>query len=505
MKRKALKTAAVSSVVVFIVGFVLAVLGAFLPVTVRAEGKTTYTRQGDTVWFGSYPQSKATDEELASMSATPDENGFYTSGKDKFVKVSSADPKFHSETADTDYIPFDDGSQPVVGATYYFKMEPVEWKVMVDDANANAVKLVSKKYLDTHVWLSTENVQEITHGRTYYNVADGVPAETPANGWRYSEMRAWLNDGFYNEAFTEEEQKSIYLFVNKNTIDYRKDDESTVVNDYIAIGDRSDYDAAGDDGRPTDYAIVKGATWCYNKDHIYYWVNDSFQTFGSDTVRLYRHDEHEKCNRVDCVEAVRPILYAKRDDAKILATATQKEEKQANLLLIFGIIAAVVGAVSAIPVMIVTRARYKKLPPEQQKGKFPYKKYEVPRIAVGLVLLIGGLLMIFLPIMINGGFGAKLQPGIYVQDFTEAQQGNVAFVGQSAYRLNADGTYNYAAVYDGDSTVWDIGGTWKQSGSTLTLTGKPNPLYPSGYTVTATVYGSDKFGKSAQNVFKRID
>ena len=141
MKRKALKTAAVSSVVVFIVGFVLAVLGAFLPVTVRAASKTTYTRQGDTVWFGSYPQSKATDEELASMSATPDENGFYTSGKDKFVKVSSADPKFHSETADTDYIPFDDGTQPVVGSTYYFKMEPVEWKVMVDDANAEIIAL----------------------------------------------------------------------------------------------------------------------------------------------------------------------------------------------------------------------------------------------------------------------------------------------------------------------------------------------------------------------------
>ena len=113
--------------------------------------------------------------------------------------------------------------------------------------------------------------------------------------------------------------------------------------------------------------------------------------------------------------------------------------------------------------------------------------------------------MIFLPIAINGGFGAKLQPGIYVQDYTQAQQGNVAFVGKTAYRLNADGTYNFAAVYDGDSTVWDIGGTWKQSGSTLTLTGKPNPMYPSGYTITATVYGDSKFGKSSQNVFKRID
>ncbi len=71
-----------------------------------AASKTTMTRQGDTVWFGYYPQTKATDEEVAGMSAGPDADGYYTSGKDKFVKVTSADPKLHSETADTDYITF---------------------------------------------------------------------------------------------------------------------------------------------------------------------------------------------------------------------------------------------------------------------------------------------------------------------------------------------------------------------------------------------------------------
>ena len=63
-----------------------------------------------------------------------------------------------------------------------------------------------------------------------------------------------------------------------------------------------------------------------------------------------------------------------------------------------GIVAAVLGAITAIPVMAITSARYKKLPAEQKNGKFPYKKHEVPMIAVGLVLLIGGILMIVLPI-----------------------------------------------------------------------------------------------------------
>ena len=487
----------------FVIAFVLVLafsLSGILALTTTevasAAAKTTYTRQGDTVWFGVYPQTKATDKEVAAMSATADADGYYTSGKDKFVKVTSADPKEHYETADTNYIPFDDDTQPVAGATYYFKMEPIEWKVMVDDADSNAVKLVSKKYLDTHAWLT--QYQNMGSWWDYDNTLEGVPAGIPANGWRYSEMRAWLNDGFLDTAFSEEEQASLFVFANTNTIDYREDDPTTIVNDYVAVGDRSDYDAAGTDGRPTDYAIVKGATWCYNKDHVYYWVNDGFQTFGEDTVRTYRHDEKEKCTRVESVEAVRPIMYVKRSDAKILATESQKEEKKSNLLLIFGIVAAIVGAGMAIPFMAITSARYKKLPKEEQKGKFPYKKHEVPLISIGLVLLIGGILMVVLPIAINGGFGAKLQPGVYVQDFDNpSTQGNIEYVGKSAYRLNADGTYNYAAVYSGAGSVWDIGGTWSQSGSTLTLRGKPNPMYPNGYTISMQVFSSSSFGQGS--------
>lgn len=484
----------------------IGITSSFTP-TAYAANKTTYTRQGDTVWFGYYPQTKATDEEVAKMSTSPDEMGYFTSGNDKFVKVTNADPKVHSETADTEYIPFDDDSQPVPGATYYFKMEPIEWKVMVDDADNNVVKLVSLKYLDAHLWLS-QYVQG-DYWSQYYNTLDGVPENTPANGWRYSEMRAWLNDGFLNTAFSTDEQGSLYLFANKNTIDYRKDDpENTIVNDYVAVGDRSDYDAAGDDGRPTDYAIVKGATWCYNKDHIYYWVNDDYPMFPSNTLRLYRHDEHNKCTYADSVEAVRPILYAKRGDAKILATATQKEEKQANFLLIFGIIAAVLGAGMAIPFMAITSARYKKLPADQKNGKFPYKKHEVPLIAVGLVLLIGGLCMVFIPMAISGGGvggSAKLQPGIYVQDYEQASSGNVVAVGKCAYRLNADGTYNFAAVYEGDGSVWDNGGTWSQSGSTLTMVANGNPMVPAGTKTVAKVQdGGNAFGNGFER-FKRIN
>lgn len=460
-----------------------------------AASKTTMTRKGDTVWFGYYPKTKATADELASMSATADENGFFTSGNDKFVKVTSADPKVHSETADTAYIPFDDDSQPVPGATYYFKMEPIEWNVMVDDAEHNTVKLVSRYYLDTHAWQTQHDGDK--------NTKAGVPENTPANSWRYSEMRAWLNDGFLNFAFSADEQKSILLFANTHTIDYRSNDPSTIVNDYIAIGDRSDYDAAGNNGRPTDYTIVKGATWCYNKDHIYYYVNATFSTFGNGYVRLYRHDEHEKVTSVDSVEAVRPIIYVNRSDAKIIATATQKEESAKKGLLISGIVFAVIGAGLGIPMMVITSTKYRKL--KKTTGQeYKLSKLEIGLLVPGLVLLIGGCVMIGIHVAMNGGIGgiggAKLEPGIYVQQGT-AGSGQL---GATAYRLNADGTFNHAGYYDGNATVWDIGGTWSQNGSTLTLKGNPNPLYPSGYTLNIPIKSSTSFGTSGADLFKKV-
>ena len=301
------------------------------------------------------------------MSATPDEDGYYTSGKDKFVKVTSAAPAHAYHNGDNDYLLFDDESLPVEGATYYFKMEPIEWKVMVDDEERNVVKLVSKKFIDTHAWLTQYEKSTIRDSwAAYDNTLDGVPAGTPANGWRYSEMRAWLNDGFLNTAFTEDEQKSIYVFANKNTIDYRSDDEeNTVVNDYIAIGKESDYNDAGNDGRPTDYTIVKGVRWQYNKDNCAYFVNaGTGGWFPEEDIRGYISGDHNQVLAISEAHAVRPILYAKRGDAKIIATATQKEEKQSNLLLIFGIVLAIAGAGMAIPFMAITSARYKKLPPE---------------------------------------------------------------------------------------------------------------------------------------------
>ncbi|MBO4479960.1 MAG: hypothetical protein J5774_06300 [Clostridia bacterium] len=469
-----------------------------------------YSRQGDTVWLGEYPQTLATDKELSKMSSSPDENGYYTSGKDKFVKVTTPILKNAYHNGKTDYLPFSDDSQPDPAKSYYFKVEPIQWRVLVDDEENDAVMLVSDQLIDAHVWLSSfEKSATRSSWAAYDNTLDGVPAETPANGWRYSEMRAFLNGEFYNTAFNEKEKSAILLFANKNTIDYRENDESTVVNDYVAIGNAADYAKAGDRVTPTDYAIVKGMHWQIDKNNCAYFVNEYASLFPEEDIRGYISSDHGQVLSVNETHGVRAVLYAKRSVASVILTVEQKEDVTAKVIKIVGIVAAVVGALLAIPVMVLTRVKYNKQ--KKEKGtEYKLSKKEVALLVPGLLLLIAGIVLIVLEVGIFGGGlsgigGAKVQPGIYVQSHEQEQQGNAVQVGKSAYRLNADGTYNYAAVYDGASTVWDAGGTWSQSGSTLSLKGKPNPMYPNGYTVTATVYdGGKSFGNSTQR-FKKIN
>ena len=80
---------------------------------------------------------------------------------------------------------FDNGTTIVRGTTYWFKCEPIAWNVL---SNSNGeYYILSSVLLDAHrynaSWSGTDS-----NGRY-------------ANNYEYSEIRAWLNDEFYNSAF----------------------------------------------------------------------------------------------------------------------------------------------------------------------------------------------------------------------------------------------------------------------------------------------------------------
>ncbi|MGM9857831.1 MAG: DUF6273 domain-containing protein [Bacilli bacterium] len=101
--------------------------------------------------------------------------------------------------ADPDYSGslFSDGTKINTGEVYYFKVEPIKWKIIsIDDGKYT---LLSDVALDVQMFYSCKE-NHIINGEIYY-----------ANNYEYSDIREWLNGYFYNYAFTSAQKDLISL------------------------------------------------------------------------------------------------------------------------------------------------------------------------------------------------------------------------------------------------------------------------------------------------------
>lgn len=120
--------------------------------------------------------------------------------------------------------------------------EDIAWVVLYDDSGRKL--LLSKESLDC---------------QPYY------PQQNPTS-WKTSNLRQWLNDDFYWEAFNDAEQKALYLPViaTKNSEDTR---------DYVYVLTMEEanlYIELFANDVPTEYAIRQGAS----KDSYGWWLRD---------------------------------------------------------------------------------------------------------------------------------------------------------------------------------------------------------------------------------------
>lgn len=142
---------------------------------VLSEDKKTLT-------YGLYPQTNVNDSELVSTLnglTTPESNGWYLYEDDYYAKVSA--------TPDSSIYTFDNGTTIVSGTTYWFKCEPITWNVIKN--NNGEYYIVSSVLLDVHRYYNSTSSRTID-GQTVY-----------ANNYKYSDIRAWLNEDFYKSAF----------------------------------------------------------------------------------------------------------------------------------------------------------------------------------------------------------------------------------------------------------------------------------------------------------------
>ena len=160
------------------------------------ESEKAYTREGDYIYFGEYPQTLKADS--VTITSTTDERGYYLGDDGCYYAKVSADPHYNDFT-------FSTGASITKGTVYYFKVEPIRWRILSEE-NGEAF-LLCDSIIDvlSYQWDFYDRYQ------TYYNNADGVPEGTYANNYKYSEIRAWLNTTFYETAFSALQQEIILI------------------------------------------------------------------------------------------------------------------------------------------------------------------------------------------------------------------------------------------------------------------------------------------------------
>ena len=160
------------------------------------------------VYFGSYPQREVVGDALTSAvtEASYDANGDAWVDGTKYRRISKSDTNYGGYFGDSDY--------------RYFKWEPIKWRVLKNDGSTLFV--LAERGLDCK-----------NYNEEFISVT-----------WEDCTIRDWLNDSFYQTAFTSEEQDAVVseTVVNENNPKYGTEGGKNT-NDKVcllSIGDAAD-------------------------------------------------------------------------------------------------------------------------------------------------------------------------------------------------------------------------------------------------------------------------
>lgn len=181
-----------------------------------------FCHHDDIAYFGSYPQTEVYDEdlaakltELAGALPTADDSkswtsyGYYFNGSVKdimwYIDIENAGAKYRgvyfsqvrSSFTAVNSVPnsAQSANNYDKNNVYWFKYEPILWRVL-EDADGKSL-LIADIALDSQNYYTSDASYEV----------DGNTVS--ANNYKYSTIRAWLNDTFYETAFNEVQKKML--------------------------------------------------------------------------------------------------------------------------------------------------------------------------------------------------------------------------------------------------------------------------------------------------------
>ena len=248
-----------------------------------------YTREGDYIYFGYWPQTLERDEtvvaKLNEMAGKPPlprdkENPYNWESHEgttymwqkiviyngtKYLGVQMNDYRASGVYSLRSYI-MKNGYFTL--EVYWFKYEPIKWKILT--TSGNSAFIMSDIALDSFS-MQPDRKEEIRDDLyASYNNSTGVPDGTYANNWEYCFLRQWLNETFYNEVFNNLQKEIIKTMKLDNSA------RSCNPNDYpnyYGYGEKAGKNKFADQCKDTDDKIfllslrdITTTAYGFNKD-----------------------------------------------------------------------------------------------------------------------------------------------------------------------------------------------------------------------------------------------
>ncbi len=188
-------------------------------VDIHLSETNPYVVSGDYLYFGEYPQTV----KAADVTIDENESRLITDSNDEtmFTCYMGSDGYWYAKVVastyqDTSYT-FADGSTLTSGTSYYFRVLPLKWRILTKDYNKDGTPgdylILSDRIVDTLPFQTKYQDGE------FLVEGENIPPGTYANNYEYSEVRAWLNDQFYNGAFTDYQRQLISKTTISNAAD----------------------------------------------------------------------------------------------------------------------------------------------------------------------------------------------------------------------------------------------------------------------------------------------
>lgn len=302
-------------VAVLLIG--IAPIGGFELSTKVSAKDISSCKVGDIIEFGSYPQSKITDSDLIAKieavgksiswvdynyyigTGTSDDGNMkpvdgmmlykdipYNGSKYRAVKINQYRPYRTGNTSSETY-QYDNGYNK--GNIYYFKYEPLSWRILdPSEGYVMCNKIIDSQAYQNFIYYN---------GSEYYN---SEACENYASDWVTSSLRQWLNNSFYNTAFTAEEKEQIGTshLENKSIISSAYNSADTydkifLISYYDAANSAYGFDSSSDANdaarqlKGTDYAKCQGLYVSSSYDGPSWWrLRSPNNSYGATEVVL---------------------------------------------------------------------------------------------------------------------------------------------------------------------------------------------------------------------------